>query len=265
MSHYTVAVFTKSKEQSIDELLAPYDENILVAPYVKKNKAQLIQGEKDELKDVFLDSYSEWKNDPKGYELKNRKWGYIDFLKSIPERMEWTDEQLYQEAIRFYDKKDLTPEGDLISTYNPKSKWDWWVIGGRWNGLLIPKVKKNPKKPQSCNAAYVTDIDFEAMKQRDEAKIEPYEEAMKTSHLKESYMRERFPTEDEYIKRSTAFSTYAAITPDGVWHAKGEMGWWGMSSETSAEDRAWDLGYQERFIKSALENNWYMTIVDCHI
>ena len=20
---------------------------------------------------------------------------------------------------------------------NPNAKWDWWVIGGRWNGLLL--------------------------------------------------------------------------------------------------------------------------------
>uniref|UniRef100_UPI00052720DB hypothetical protein n=1 Tax=Streptomyces sp. NRRL F-6674 TaxID=1463877 RepID=UPI00052720DB len=25
-----------------------------------------------------------------------------------------------------------------VSTYNPKSKWDWWQIGGRWTGYFVP-------------------------------------------------------------------------------------------------------------------------------
>lgn len=30
----------------------------------------------------------------------------------------------------------LDAEGNEWSTYNPKSQWDWWVIGGRWEGML---------------------------------------------------------------------------------------------------------------------------------
>ena len=68
-----------------------------------------------------------------------------------------------------------------------------------------------------------------------------------------------------YVARETVFSTYAVVTPDGTWHAPGEMGWWAMSSETGDEIIAWDLGYYEHFIKPAIENNWHITIVDCHI
>lgn len=262
MSHYTVAVFMTDDSQSVDDLLAPYDENITVAPYVKATKAQLIQDEKAALKRVAESSYARWKKDPKGYEAKCFNPAHIEYLKSIPKRLKMTDEELYQEAIKGYEN-ELSPDGDLLSTYNPNSKWDWYTIGGRWAGMLILKGKS--KKARGCNAAFASEIDFEAMQSKAAAELQPYEEAMQSPFMKEEYMRERFPTEEEYIKRATAFSTYAVVTPDGRWHAPGDMGWWGMSSETSEDERAWELSYYDRFIKPAVENNWYLVIVDCHI
>ena len=266
MSHFSVAVFTNDEEQAIDDLLAPYDENIRVAPYVKSSKAQIIQVEKDTLQRIFDGEYSEWKKNCAAYEAKCENLKHIEYLKTIPERMKWTDEQLYQEAIKHFEQDELTPEGDLLSTYNPNSKWDWYKVGGRWEGLLIPKTRnKGAENFKKCDSAYVSDIDFEAMKRHKMAELSPYEEAMKEGFFKEKYMREMFPSEEEYIKRSTNFGTYAVITPDGIWHSPGTMGWWGISSETSGEEREWDFKYYERFIKPAIENNWYMTIVDCHI
>ena len=40
MSHYTVAVLTR-KEQSVEDLLTPYDEAIDVAPYIDVKKRML--------------------------------------------------------------------------------------------------------------------------------------------------------------------------------------------------------------------------------
>lgn len=42
MSHFSVAVFTDGKK-SVEELLAPYDENIEVTPYVKLTRQQMIE------------------------------------------------------------------------------------------------------------------------------------------------------------------------------------------------------------------------------
>lgn len=101
MSHYTVAVFTSDKKQSIHELLAPYDENIEVEPYIEATKAQLIQEKKQQ-------------------------------------REDGTDEELYQKAIEGIEDR-LDENGNLLSTYNPDSKWDWYKTGGRWKDLLILK------------------------------------------------------------------------------------------------------------------------------
>lgn len=43
--------------------------------------------------------------------------------------------------------------------HNPNSKWDYYVIGGRWNGLFISKLDGN-----SYSSMRKGDIDWEAMK-----------------------------------------------------------------------------------------------------
>ena len=208
MSHFPVAIFMLDDKQSVNDLLAPYDEDIQVAPHMITQKNHL--------------------------------------------------------------GKDV----NILTTYNPNSKWDWYQIGGRWQGLLILKNEKKglrgipgltTEMTEGYDGAFVSDVDFEAMKRRDTAKLPPYKKVLENSLMKEAYIRERFPTEKDYIERQTTFSTFAVITPDGKWLTQGKMGWWGLSSDTAEEERAWQLGYHDRFIKPAIENNWYMVIVDCHI
>ncbi len=98
------------------------------------------------------------------------------------------------------------------------------------------------------------------------AQIKSYKEAMLgDACFDKKYMRKKYPTEEEYYARSTTFHTYAVVTPSGKWYEAGRMGWWGISSATLDDERAWELGYHDRFIKPAIANNWYMVIVDCHI
>lgn len=43
---------------------------------------------------------------------------------------------------RYSEHREVEPyttEDGGKSTYNPESKWDWWVIGGRWRGAYLPK------------------------------------------------------------------------------------------------------------------------------
>lgn len=60
------------------------------------------------------------------------------------------------------------------------------------------------------------------------------------------------------------FPTYAVITPDGVWHAPGEVGWFATTSASKEEEEDWFDNYNDRFIKTA-DPNWILSIVDCHI
>ena len=60
------------------------------------------------------------------------------------------------------------------------------------------------------------------------------------------------------------FTTYAVITEDGEWHAKGEMSWFAFSTETEEEAEEWKKQYWSRFIES-LSGDTLLTMVDCHI
>lgn len=42
------------------------------------------------------------------------------------------------------------------------------------------------------------------------------------------------------------------------------MGWWGMSHATAEDDKDWHQKVKE-ILKQAQENDWEITIVDCHI
>ena len=35
--------------------------------------------------------------------------------------------------------ENIGDNGELYSTYNPNSKWDWYQVGGRWSGMLKTK------------------------------------------------------------------------------------------------------------------------------
>ena len=47
MSHFITLVFTKENGSTVEELLAPYDENIVYAPYVKYTREQEINSHKN--------------------------------------------------------------------------------------------------------------------------------------------------------------------------------------------------------------------------
>ena len=96
--------------------------------------------------------------------------------------------------------------------------------------------------------------------------LKPYEKFMSEDNFfKKEYLEQLYPDEKTYIQQNTEFSTFAVVTPDGEWHEPGHMGWFGCSSETPEESIAWHEDYFENFIKPAIENNWYLTLIDCHI
>ena len=52
-----------------------------------------------------------------------------------------SDEDFYHHEIVPYLKDGVVDkDGNIISTYNPDSKWDWYEIGGRWSGMLLIKT-----------------------------------------------------------------------------------------------------------------------------
>lgn len=211
MSHFTVAVFCKTKSKDhLEKLLAPFDEGISVPHYISKQ--ELIDVEKKHIEAYRDNRYAEYLKDPQKYIAACTNEGHIKYIsEEFPKKLLWTDEQLYQEAIKYEEPENIMGDGSVYSEYNPNSKWDWYEIGGRWHNALIEN------------------------------------DVCRVGDLKDK-----------------SFVTYAVVTPDGKWHAPGEMGWFGMSSETDGEKSEWDKTYKKRFIDTA-DPSWYVFIVDCHI
>lgn len=83
-----------------------------------------------------------------------------------------------------------------------------------------------------------------------------------TSHIFSGFDQYQMPR-DRFIQsaRDQAIATYA-IVKDGVWYAKGEMGWFGMSTEGMSQDE-WNAKVNEML--DALPDDTMLTLVDCHI
>lgn len=82
MSHFTVAVITAKKEK-LEEMLAPYDENLEVKPYIERTKKEIIEKAR-KWKESFL------KEQKEGKKLSDWELKYINAE---------TDKELYQAEI----------------------------------------------------------------------------------------------------------------------------------------------------------------------
>ncbi len=136
MSHFAVLVIGENPE----EQLKPFNENIEMPRYIEYTKEQLIAKERKSIDDYKNGLYAKFLVDPTKYEAECKNEKHLEYVKNeFPLKLNWTDEQVYADAIKYYDESDLTPEGGVYSTYNPKSKWDWYQLGGRYTGRLLLK------------------------------------------------------------------------------------------------------------------------------
>lgn len=297
MSHFTVAVITKGapSEEDIAKLLAPYDENQEVLHYISKE--ELIARRRKCITDYAESTYAEYLKDKEGYLKKyGDKVDHIRYLtKEFPKQLKWTDEECYQDEISGYDEEDIMPDGSLRSTYNPQSKWDWWQVGGRWAGYLHVRNECEgelgekswtweDKDPYACkhselkkvDSARIKDLVFpDTEKHKQEAarfwdlyvegqdpQTDEDREMIKFVWYTREYYLDHYKTKENYVRACSTFTTYAAVTKDGVWHQQGEMGWFGMSS--GDDEVAWADGYKKLIFDDADDDD-YITIVDCHI
>lgn len=145
MSHYTVLVVG----EDVEAQLAPYDENLQVAPYRRYADSRDLA--------LYAEVYAE-AHDGKAHE----SWQDVaTFLTS-----HWGEEYLYE------------PEGGIyeMTTYNPHAKWDWYEFGGRWCGYFLLKQGAKTKAMVGPSGAFDNqprydsdvcekgDVDFEAMR-----------------------------------------------------------------------------------------------------
>ena len=231
MSHFSVAVLHEAG-QDIDEILAPYDEELDCDERLEYSKEEAIRYARENYTGM------EGKSDEECWEFMAAMPGYTS-----------------------------DTQGNIYVKYNELAKWDWYEIGGRWKNYLRAKGER-------VDSARLGDIDFspdcEVYKKSlrfwdvvvEHKPVESGEEYF--TIYNEKYYRDNYGDRENYARVSSSFLTHAVITPDGEWHERGEVGYFGFSSETAEEGADWDKHYLERFIESA-DKNLMLTIVDCHI
>lgn len=118
MSHFIGLVFGDNVENNLE----PYSEHLKVEPYPVYTKQQAI----DKAKEIITSGHFVY-----GSAMSKEE------VEAIHD-----DKGYYEYAIKMWGYK-TDKEGNLISTYNPHSKWDWYTEGGRWGGYLPTKYGYN--------------------------------------------------------------------------------------------------------------------------
>lgn len=159
MSHFVAVVLaqagTDEIHRKVEDLLAPYDENLEVEPYERpcwcvRHKA--VREVEEQLKAEFEERFAELRRrNAELIELERQKNPEYsppllhphpefedEWLKLDRERQARREELLGAHPLK--DQPDPACEcggtGREITTYNPNSKWDWWQVGGRWTGFF---------------------------------------------------------------------------------------------------------------------------------
>lgn len=244
MSHFTVGVILPlgtngPAKRVIDGLLSAYDEGHSVAPYPRPC------------------SCIGWVAKKRCSERANRLVGVIDRERSSDEmkRDWWETKQGYLPYEPDFNLPDPNCEechgsGTYMSTYNPSSKWDWFQIGGRWNGCL----------PNGSNEIVVKELLANKKSRRPEPPDAPEGSPTWTFFYPE-YLEELEQYEATPEDLRDLYAPFALLTPDGVWHEKGDMGWWGIVSDDKGLNTWLNVakGIYEQYPEHKL------VLVDCHI
>lgn len=119
MSHFCGIIF--GHENDLDSVLAPFDENVQVDEYIDMTAEQALEWAEQRAADI------------KERCLKGNNPSAEETLKKYNN---FESEKDLKDYIKYY-WETLDEEGNVLSTYNPNSKWDWWVIGGRWSNWLL--------------------------------------------------------------------------------------------------------------------------------
>lgn len=270
MSHFCVLVIG----ENIEEHLAPYQENNMGD--CPEEFMEFID-EEDEYLEKYNTEGSERVSMPDGrlllpwdevFRVKG-SFGHGSNTHKVPDHLKEISipfKTLYSTFEEFmaeyHGARERDPKKNRYGYWeNPNKKWDWWEEGGRYKNriLTLDGIR--------CNSAKVSEIDFlkmraenlkDAISTWDEAQAEKKDTVwnymmygISADETKESYLK----------KHDVCFSAYAVLK-DGKWFEKGEMGWFGISTnEVSGEE--WLVKLNE--LLADLPPDTRLTFVDCHI
>lgn len=213
MSHFVGLCFGGYWDTDLEQ----YAEDLEVEAYVERTKEEAINDVQRNQRKRYLEAV-------KALQTPNLKSQSMDFYQKIVDQgPSISKEDAWKEVLSW--GYELDENDNLLSTYNPNSKWDWYCVGGRWNGFLVLKERKEDGSIIEVNEAYFNEIDWDYMKEWN-----------------------RIP--------------FCFVDEDGEWYEKGEMGWFAITTNEMEKDtwRATFEGYLD-----TVEDDCLVTVVDFHI
>ncbi len=281
MSHFTVLVVGNDPEEQLYPFneQPPHGSELLKFNNVEETeRPKYDTGTQTKVKSPTGELFSPWDEKFR----KQGQYGIGTGTHEVPEgytEVEIPFKQLYstfEEYISEYCGYEKDEETGTYGYYhNPRAKWDWYELGGRWTGYFKmkdgaagergrPGLMTNPAKAGYADQALKGDIDFEGMIADSVAEAEAnWEKAQLTADARDRYWNfgVRDETKEAYVKRCSSLTTFALIK-DGEWYEKGEMGWWGIVTDEKEQDN-----WEEEFAKmlAGLPDDTLLSVYDCHI
>jgi len=220
----------------VSELLAPFDENVMMEEY--ENDCYCIGNEARRDANRAADEKT-------GTSISKMRKQYWNLPKEEQTDKKWSEilepwDKVRDECLDIHPLKDKpSPDcreckgtGRYMTTYNPKSKWDWWVIGGRFDGTI--------------------------------RNLEPLRDGERFNFGDKFRTVERnIIKTEEFLKQLKIKGTpFALVTSSGEWFECGQMGMLGASLNKKDESD-W---FQEvvKLLKSEPKGSMLVS-VDCHM
>ena len=282
MSHFCVAVIVHDGG-CLDDLLAPYQENNMGD--CPKKYLEFVSTEEEHRSEYENDSTEKIRT-PDGRLL----WAWDEEFRvpgsighgsdthKVPEGMGYEKVTLkFTELYPTFDSFMMDYHGakgpdEETGKYgyweNPNAKWDWYQIGGRASGWFRTKDGKR------VNDCQFKDLDLSPDEEARKKALRFWEIVVEGAELlpgeekpfnfyKPSYYIDQYGDKEQYATDKASPIPWAFITPDGVWHEKGTMGWFACNDATFDSRKSFSAEW-EAAIAAADPEDW-VVIVDCHI
>jgi hypothetical protein len=296
MSHFVVLVVG---DENIPDLLHPYQEQYSGDPSIDPRFE-------------FVDKTDEVKKDFEAYDFVSKGYLLIG-----PESQEGVVRS--NSIVSFLESQHGLPtlesfaywwegyepdsEGRFGHYHNPNAKWDWWAVGGRWQGFFTHKdgskvntIRKGDwdmqadmdkaaeaasKRWDIANAIISRHAEFEpwsAFVKMVEAKEVTWEEARTSYHAQPLVQEWQSADNDimwedpsDYMMGKDTYVAQSAISAistfayikDGQWVGGAKMGWFALDYDANMTVGEWRSHYLK--MVQDLDDDTTLTVVDCHI
>lgn len=259
-------------------------------------------------------------NDGKGYRVKAHMTA--EEAGMIERKLKRSEAESFREYVEEYEGRSIVPFGEapdladehkygyalvddkgeitkVVRRTNPNDRWDWYEVGGRWEGYI------RTKDGRDVNQARIGDIDWEYRRQKAAAEAadrwdrfhtltggktwtawKTFAERAEAEEITWDEAREQYGNQcvvklarghddfswdtDQFLVSRQAYIQEAGDSAgipgrflvNGEWHERGKMLMFGVSDDTMT-NADWRAKFWSIF--SLLPQDTIVTAVDCHI